>query len=707
MSDRDRPDDPHSAGPRRPAGGRDVQKPRRPAADRDRDRDAQKPRVPAGDNPKPRQSGNPTPGAGPRPRKTAVRQLPPRRPTAGAASAPPRPRPPAGPRTPTLRMGSPRRRLRITMFGLLFTFSLFAGRLFQLQAVDAGGYAKAAAAGREATAVLHASRGAILAADGTPLAVSVEAYDVTADPTLVARYHEDVDELAGKLAGLLSAAPEYAQGGAPSVAALQAALTKPNTRYVVLAHKASPATCAKIRQLAVSNTSDPKSVVGVYTNTRDDRRTYPGGTLAANLIGFTDADGAGKAGIEQMANDRLAGKDGQESYQAASGVEIPTTGVNLKPAVDGQSVKTTIDPDLQWAADQALAAEVRKSGSQSGTVVVQDVKSGQILALSNYPTFDPRHITAADGPNLGNRAFTDPFEPGSVAKVVTMSAAIETGAATPATQLPTFSSPKLVGRDFFHDDVDHGPWDLTMTGVLAASSNVGTIEVADLFAQHGLDRDQTIAKYQRLFGFGQKTGIGFPGETGGLLDPPEKWSDSERYTVLYGQGVSATAVQDASVYQTIANGGVRIAPSLIQGWTDASGHFTPAAAPQQTPVVSADTASKVAQMLEAVTTDEHGTGTTAQIPGYRVAGKTGTANRYDDKKGGYDGYTASFIGFAPTDKPQIVVAVSLQAPVGAHFGAEIAAPVFTQVMSFALQSRGIAPTGTPPADLPTTYGSGN
>ncbi|WP_228554473.1 peptidoglycan D,D-transpeptidase FtsI family protein, partial [Catenulispora pinisilvae] len=605
--------------------------------------------------------------------------------------------------TPTLRMGSPRRRLRITMFGLLFTFSLFAGRLFQLQAVDAGGYAKAAETTREAT--LHASRGAILAADGTPLAVSVEAYDVTADPTVVAQYHEDVGDLASKLAGLLAAAPEYAQGGAPSVADLQAALTKPKTRYVVLAHKASPATCAKIRQLAVANTSDPKTVVGVYTNTRDDRRTYPGGTLAANLIGFTDSDGVGKAGIEQMVNDRLAGKDGQESYQAASGVEIPTTGVNMKPAVDGDSVKTTIDPDIQYASDQALAKEVQSTGSSSGTVVVEDVKTGQILALSNYPTFDPRHITTADTPNLGNRAFTDPFEPGSVAKVITMSAAIQTGVAEPDTQLPPFTSPMPVGRYVFKDDVDHGPWDLTMTGVLAASSNVGTIEVANLFQPHGVDRDQTLGKYQRLFGFGQTTGIGFPGESAGILDPPDKWSDTERYTVLYGQGLAATAVQDASVYQTIANGGVRIAPSLVQGWTDPAGKYTPAPAPQQTPVVSADTATKVADMLEAVTTSQRGTGTTAQIPGYRVAGKTGTANRYDEKKGTYNGYTASFIGFAPTDKPSIVVAVSLQAPVGAHFGAEIAAPVFQQVLSFALQSRGVAPTGTPPANLPTSYGS--
>ena len=698
MSDRDRPEDPRPGRPRRPADGRDGLKPRRPGS-------AHQPGPSSGSGSadQPNQPARPT---HPRPRKTAVRQLPPRRPIAGAGPAPARPRPP-GPRTPTLRMGSPRRRLRVTMFGLLFAFSLFAGRLFQLQAVDAGGYAKAAATGREATAVLHASRGAILAADGSPLAVSVEAYDVTADPTLVARYHEDVNELAAKLAGLFSAAPEYAQGGAPSVSDLQAALTKANTRYVVLARKASPATCAKIRQLAVSNTSNPGSIVGVYATSRDDRRTYPGGTLAANVIGFTDSDGAGKAGIEQMLNARLAGKDGQESYQAASGVEIPTTGVNLKPAVDGQSVKTTIDPDIQYAADQALAQEVQKTGSVSGTVVVEDVKTGQLLALSNYPTFDPRHITSADVPNLGNRAFTDPFEPGSVAKVITMSAAIETGVGQPDTQLPPFSSPKFVNGIYYHDDVDHSPWSLTMTGVLAASSNVGTMEVADLFQPHGVDRDQTIGKYQRLFGFGQKTGIGFPGESAGILDPPNKWSDSERNTVLYGQGVAATAVQDASVYQTIANGGVRIAPSLIQGYTDSSGKYTPAPAPQQTQVVSAATATKVANMLEAVTTSQRGTGTTAKIPGYRVSGKTGTANRYDAKTGGYNGYTASFIGFAPTDKPQIVVAVSLQAPVGAHFGAEIAAPVFTQVMSFALQSRGVAPTDTPPADLPTAYGSGN
>ena len=631
-----------------------------------------------------------------RPRPAATRQLPPYRPA---------PQHPPATRQATLRMGSPRRRLRIAMFGLLFAFSLFAGRLFQLQAVDPNGYAAAATNQREATATLYANRGAILAADGTPLAVSVEAYDVVADPTKVANYHEDVDELAAKLAGVLTTAPEFA--GDPvaqgiDVASLRAELSDTKTQYVVLAKKASPQTWARIAALSASNTYDSKTTVGLARN-RDDRRTYPGGTLASNIVGFSNSDGQGAGGIEKMLDAKLTGVNGKMSYQAADGLEIPTAGVNLKPAVDGTSVRTTIDPDIQWDAEQALAAEVQKSGALSGTVVVQDVATGQILALADAPTFDPTHITEADLPNIGNRAFTDVFEPGSVAKVITMSAAIQEGAATPMTHLPTFTSAQTRGDTTFTDDAYHGSWDLTMAGVLARSSNIGTIEVADLFAQHGLDRDQTLYKYQRLFGLGSRTDIGFPGESPGILYPPNRWSGSQRYTVVFGQGLSVTAVQAASVYQTIANGGVRIEPTLIQGYLDPSGKYTPAPAPARIPVISASTASQVSQMLETVVTAPDGTGTPAAIPGYRVSGKTGTANRFDPKTGTYSGYTASFIGFAPTDKPAIVVSVSIQAPVGAHFGGQLAAPVFKQVMQFALQSRGVAPTGTPNANLPTTY----
>jgi cell division protein FtsI (penicillin-binding protein 3) len=600
-------------------------------------------------------------------------------------------------------MGSPQRRLRITMFGLLFAFSLFAGRLFQLQAVDDKGYAKAAATSRETTATLYAQRGAILAGDGTPLAVSVEAYDVVVDPTKVGKYKEDTEELSSKLAGVFATAPEFAGASGLDASTIKALLIKPQTQYVVVAKKASPATWARVAALSANNSFNAKTTVGLSKN-RDDRRTYPGGSLAANLVGFTDTDGIGKGGIEQMLNGKLMGVDGALSYQAFNNVEIPTAGVNLKPAQDGSSVRTTIDPDLQWATEQALADELKKSGAASGTVVVEDVRTGRILALANAPTFDPAHIGKADVPNIGNRAFTDPFEPGSVAKVITMSAAIQEGVASPTTQLPTFGWRQRHGDTWFKDDVEHGDWNLTMTGVLARSSNIGTIEIADMFAPHGLNRDQTIYDYQRKFGFGAKTAIGFPGESAGILVPANKWNGSQRYTVVFGQGMSATAIQDTSVFQTIANGGVRIEPSLVEGTTDPAGKYTPAPAPAQNRVVSQNTATQVAEMLEAVVTDESGTASlSAKIPGYRVAGKTGTAQRYDESTGTYNGYTASFIGFAPTDKPALVIGVSLQAPKGQHFGSEVAAPVFQKVMQFALQSRGVAPTNTPNANLPTKY----
>jgi cell division protein FtsI (penicillin-binding protein 3) len=591
------------------------------------------------------------------------------------------------------------------MFGLLFAFSLFAGRLFQLQAVDARGYAADSANSRLHQATLYAKRGDILAADGTPLATTVEAYDVEVDPKVVRDTHEDVDELASKLAGLFSVAPEFSGVSGLDATTLRDKLTRTGTRNVILARKASPDTVAGVNALTASNTSNPRHAVGLSTTNRDDRRIYPAGSLGANLVGYTNIDGKGIGGLEQLYDDRLTGADGRMSDQVAAGVEIPTAGVNLKPAVDGSSVLTTIDPDLQYAADQAIADEVRKSGAASGTVVVEDVATGRILALANAPTFDPSHITEADVPNLGNRAFTDPFEPGSVAKIITMSAAIQEGVAQPDTHIPPFSSPEYFNGIKQQDDTDHGLWDLTMTGALARSSNLGTIAISNMFQDHGLDRGATLYKYQRLFGLGSKTSIDFPGESAGIIHPPEKWQGADALTVAYGQGMSATAIQDAAAFQTIADGGVRIEPSIVTGTRDPSGKVTPAAAPAQTRVVSTQTATEVANMLESVITDKSGTanGTPAQIPGYRVAGKTGTAQRYDDATGGYNGYTASFIGFAPTDKPQIVVAVSLQAPKGAHFGSEIAAPVFQKVMEFALQSRGVPPTGTPNANLPTTY----
>jgi cell division protein FtsI (penicillin-binding protein 3) len=248
------------------------------------------------------------------------------------------------------------------------------------------------------------------------------------------------------------------------------------------------------------------------------------------------------------------------------------------------------------------------------------------------------------------------------------------------------------GGRIFHDDVSHGTEHLTLTGVLAKSSNLGAIQVAET-----IGRDK-LYSYLKAFGIGDPTGIDFPGESRGILSPPSQWSDAQFATVSFGQGLSLNAVQGASVYATIANNGVRVEPSLVAGTVAPDGVFTSSPSPTQTRVVSAQTAATVRDMLESVVSDQ-GTAPMARIPGYRVAGKTGTANRVDDACSCYRGYTASFIGFAPADAPRLVVSVTLQNPKSGHYGGRLAGPVFRQVMAFALQTLGIPPTGTVPPKM--------
>ncbi|MGH3417166.1 MAG: peptidoglycan D,D-transpeptidase FtsI family protein, partial [Actinocrinis sp.] len=404
-------------------------------------------------------------------------------------------------------------------------------------------------------------------------------------------------------------------------------------------------------------------------------------------------------GLEDTYDGMLAGKDGRISYQAADGTEIPTAGINEQAPVAGTSVETTIDSQIQWAAQKAIDDQVARSKAESGTVVVMDPRTGAVLALATSPSYDPTNLAAANPANLGDRAVSDVYEPGSVAKVITMSAAIQQGAADPATRVVV---PPAIVREgtTFHDDTYHGTEHLTLTGVLAESSNIGTIETSDRL---GPNRDQILYNYLTAFGFGRPTGLDLPGESPGILAPPAKWSGSQRYTIPFGQGLSVNAVQATSVFATIANAGVRVTPNLVKGFVDANGNFTAAATAARTQVVSPQTAHQVEQMMESVVS-EKGTAPAARIAGYRVAGKTGTANRYDSRCGGYCGYTASFIGFAPADDPRLVVSTVIQNPTkGLYFGGSIAAPVFQKVMSFALQDLGIAPTGTKPPDLPVTW----
>jgi cell division protein FtsI (penicillin-binding protein 3) len=323
--------------------------------------------------------------------------------------------------------------------------------------------------------------------------------------------------------------------------------------------------------------------------------------------------------------------------------------------------------------------------------------------MANSPGFDPGDLSKADPSTLHNWALEDAYEPGSTAKVMSMAAVLEEGVATPGTHVVV---PNRLHRGdrLFKDDIDHETWHLTLNGVLAKSSNIGTILATGQLGKTQPKANKVLYDYLRKFGLGSYTGLGFPGETPGILAAPGKWSTSQQYTIPFGQGLSLNAMQAASIYSTIANGGVRVEPTLVRGAKGPDGQFTEVPEPRKTRVISAKTAKTLARMLESVVDDREGTGTKARIPGYRVAGKTGTANRVDPATGKYRGYTSSFAGFAPADKPRITVYCAIQnATQGNYFGGQICGPIYKQVMEFALKTLQVPPTGAKPASLPVSY----
>jgi cell division protein FtsI (penicillin-binding protein 3) len=325
-------------------------------------------------------------------------------------------------------------------------------------------------------------------------------------------------------------------------------------------------------------------------------------------------------------------------------------------------------------------------GAESGTAVVLEVATGKVRAAASYPTFDPNDLADAKQAALGNYAFNDAFEPGSTGKLMTMAAALEQGVITPDTGVIVPPRLPRAGTSF-KDNEPHGVENMTATGVLAKSSNMGTMLIGERVPPAIMEA------YYRKFGIGTKTPVGFPGESAGLLAGAKDWISTRRYTILFGQGYAVTAIQQASVFQTVANKGVRVPPSLVEGVVNESGTLIPSAPTTPTRVIKTDTAVKLSRMLEEVT-GQNGTAMAARIKGYRVAGKTGTADRYDEKLGRYNGFTASFIGFAPAEAPKYVVAVFIQKPTAGMFGGMLAGPVFNQIMTYLLERTG-APPSTP------------
>ncbi|MDX3756892.1 penicillin-binding protein 2 [Streptomyces sp. AK02-04a] len=579
----------------------------------------------------------------------------------------------------------------------------FVVRLLQVQAVDANAYVAKAEQNRYVGRTLAATRGGITDRNGVELATSVDAYDITADPTMFTQDTTKVTDAPEQAAALLG--PILGQ----DVDTVAKKLRTKNTRYTLLAHRQTPQVWKQIKDLrntlAVKAETDKSTVnflAGVVA-VPASKRVYPNGDLAAGILGWVNADGKGGGGVEQKLNKELAGKDGKIRYAQSGGRQVPTAGSTETPAVAGSDVELTINRDIQWAAQNAITQQVKASRADRGYVIVQDARSGEILAMANSPGFDPNDLTQANAAALGNAALQDAYEPGSTAKVMSMAAVLEENAATPATHVVV---PNRLHRGdrLFQDDIDHATWNLTLNGVLAKSSNIGTILATGQLGKTQKEANQVLYSYLRKFGIGSYTGLGFPGETKGILAPADKWSTSQQYTIPFGQGMSINAMQAASVYSTIANGGVRVEPTLVRGSKGPDGRFTPSAQPKKTRVVSEKTAKTLAQMLESVVDDEQGTGAKARIPGYRVAGKTGTANRVDPATGKYHGYTSSFAGFAPADKPRITVYCAIQnATKGSYFGGQICGPIYKQVMEFALKTLQVPPTGAGAANLPVTF----
>ncbi len=567
---------------------------------------------------------------------------------------------------------------RIRILALVFTIvlALLSLQLFRVQIFEASNYKLRAVDEMETTRTVQAPRGDITDVNGVAFARSVSAISIVVDQTQIS----DPAKTAAFVAPILGL----------TTAEVQASITG-TRKYAIVLKNGRPALWEKLTAAMDAYNSTlgskeiDKRIIGFFPE-RSYIREYPSGQLISSLVGFVRADGVGAAGIESSMNTLITGTSGKYSYARANGAEIPGSQSEIIAPKAGTTIRLTIDRDVQWIAAKAIADAVKSSGAANGTVIVMDPKTGAIIAHATAPTFDPNNTKGVSLDLMRNPSVQDVYEPGSTGKVMTMAAALEEKTITPTT---VFSVPYGLYRagKTFHDHERHATEQLTTTGILAVSSNTGSIQVGETL---GSDR---LYEYLTKFGIGSKTGSGLPGESVGLLRPVNNWSGTTAPTVAFGQGYSLTAMQATSVFATIANAGVRVSPTVIAGTSDSSGHFTPAGNRESVRVVSEETAAKLRIMMESVVS-ANGTAPSAAIPGYRVAGKTGTAQRVDPLTGKYSGYTASFIGFAPADSPRYVISVTLQRPRNGHFGGALCGPVFKKVMTFVLQSEHVAPTGT-------------
>ncbi len=551
-------------------------------------------------------------------------------------------------------------------------------KLGDIQVVNAQYYADRGAQQRERVIDLQARRGRLYDRDGAVLATTVDSASIFANPEAFrSRTLPDGSVAPGTdpalTASLLAPLLEM------DAADIEERLGR-DGKFVYLRRRLDWTVGEQITDLA-----EAEGIEGIGLQV-EPLRDYPAGSLAAQVLGFVDIDGLGRGGLESEFDELLRGRPGQLAVELApGGVDIASGLREVVAPEPGRDLVLTIDREIQDAAERAAAGAIARYGAKSASVVVLDVETGEILAMATGPSFDANDPGASPAANWRNRSVTDVFEPGSVQKAITAAAAIEEGIVTSDT-ISEVDDTIMVGRSKFTDSHTHEVERMTFAQIIETSSNVGTIQVAQ---ELGEDR---LAAWLTAFGYGRKPGLGFPQESAGIVLPLDSWWESSLPTISIGHGVAVSLLQIATAYATIANDGVMLEPTLLRGTVGTDGRLAPTGPGTDRTVLSADTAVEVREILTRVVHGPQGTGKLAAVPGYTVAGKTGTARKpREDGKGYTNTYAASFVGMAPADDPKLVVAVTIDEPYPIY-GGVTAAPVFAEVMGFALPHRRIPPT---------------
>lgn len=570
-----------------------------------------------------------------------------------------------------------RARISLSVVAVFLVVAVFVVRLVDIQIVQADELNAESQDKRARTLVTYGTRGDIVDAKGAVLADSVLRYDITASPrvALSSKHAETtVPEALGRIAAITGQDPAKMYTDFAS---------DPTSDFAYLVKGVTLETYEKIDALDI----------GWVLGTRHPARTYPNGQIAGNLVGFIGTDGP-QAGLEVSEDQCLASTDGTATYESAEdGTQLPGSVVTTQEAKDGGTLRLTIDRDLQWYVQQRMQVAAADLGATWATAVVIRIKDGHLMAVTDWPTVDPNNVDDAPRDALGSRAFSTPYEPGSTIKALTAASLVDAGVATPSSGVVVPYSLEQPDGSSIHDAFWHDTENLTLAGALVESSNVAVSQFSDLLpAQNRHD-------YMAAFGLGEKTEVDFLGESSGDLPDADQWFGRSNYSVQYGQGITATSVQVASIFQTLGNGGVRMPVTLVEGCENADGTVTDTPSDAGRQVISEASARTTISMMEQVA-NKSGSAPNLQIPGYRTAVKSGTAEVAVNGEYG-DQVIISYAGVAPADDPQYAVVVTAGNLDSVYSG--LIAPVWRDVMAQALTTFRVPPSTSPAPDLPVYW----